>query len=109
MLTVMHHVVLYWDGRMGQKPAPLLGPFFNISYLSSNCLVSQKATSGRVTEIICHLGKLGEVIMSERGGCERKSPTSSRLFYRELHIVGKGIFKGEVILCASKPLRALPR
>ena len=47
-------------------------PFFNMSYLGAHCLVSQKATPGRVTEIIYHLGKLGEVIMSERGGCERK-------------------------------------
>ena len=54
---------------MERKPAPLLGSFFNMSYLGSNCLVSQKATPGSVTEIICHLGKLGEVIMSERGGC----------------------------------------
>ena len=57
---------------MERKPAPLLGSFFNMSYLGSNCLVSQKATPGRVTEIICYLGKWGEVIMSERGGCERK-------------------------------------
>ena len=74
---------------MGRKPAPWLGPFFDMSYLGAHCLVSQKATPGRVTEIICHLGKLGEVIMSERGGCERKSPASSRLFYRELVKVGK--------------------
>ena len=53
--------------------APLLGrPFFNMSYLGAHCLVSQKVTPGRVTEIICHLGKLGKVIMSERGGYERK-------------------------------------
>jgi hypothetical protein len=50
----------------------LLDPFFEMNYLGSHCLVSQKATPGRVPEIICHLGKLGEVIMSERGGCKRK-------------------------------------
>ena len=60
-----------------------------MSYLGAYCLVSQKATPGRVTEIIYYLGKWGEVITSERGGCERKSPTSSRLFYRELAKVGK--------------------
>jgi hypothetical protein len=68
----MHHVVLCWDGRMGRKPAPWLGPCFEMSYLGAHGLVSQKAMPGRVTEITCHLGKLGEVIMSERGGYERK-------------------------------------
>ena len=68
MFTVMHHFVHCWDGRMGRKPAPLLGPFFDMRYLGSTCLVSQKATPGRVTEIVCHLGKRGEAIMSERGG-----------------------------------------
>ena len=68
----MHHVVLCWDGRMGRKPAPWLGPFFEMRYLGVHRLVSQKAMPGRVTEITCHLGKLGEVIMSERGGYERK-------------------------------------
>jgi hypothetical protein len=54
---------------MGRKPTLLLGPFFDMRYLGSNCLVSQKATPGSVTEIIHHLGKREEAIMSERGGC----------------------------------------
>src|SRR5688500_7650317 len=85
----MHHVVLCWDGRMGRKPTPLLGPFFEMRYLGSHCLVSQKATPRNVTAITDDLGKWGEVIMSERGGCERKSPASSRRFYRELLKGGK--------------------
>ena len=79
--------MLGWED--GAETRAWLGPFFEMRYLGAHCLVSQKATPGSVTEIICYLGKLGEVIMSERGGCERKSPTSSRLFYRELAKVGK--------------------
>ena len=62
---------------MGRKPAPWLGPFFEMSYLGSHCLVSQKATPGRVTEIIRYLGTWGEVIMSKHGGYERKSPVEA--------------------------------
>jgi hypothetical protein len=58
------------DGE--ETPAIARSSIFDMSYLGAHCLVSQKATPGRVTEIICHLGKLGKVIMSKRGGCERK-------------------------------------
>jgi hypothetical protein len=44
-------------------------------------LVSQKATPGRITEIIYNLGKRGGVTMSERGGYERKYPTSRQVIF----------------------------
>ena len=28
VFTIMHHVVLCWDGRRGRKPAPWLGSIF---------------------------------------------------------------------------------
>jgi hypothetical protein len=46
---------------MGRKPAPI-------------AMDSQKTTTGSVTEIISHLGKLGEVIMSERVNFSTKCP-----------------------------------
>jgi hypothetical protein len=58
--------MLGWED--GVESRAWLSPFFEMSYLGAHCLVSQKATSGRVTEITYHLGKLGEVITSERGG-----------------------------------------
>ena len=60
-------------GGWGGNPPHCSGPFFDMSYLGAHGLVSQKETPGRVTEIIYYLGKLGEVITSERGGCERNS------------------------------------
>jgi hypothetical protein len=47
--------------------------------------------------------------MSEREDANGNSLPQRRLFYRVLPKVGKDIIKGEAILCASKPLRALPR
>ena len=86
-----HEILIFQTLTRISRTAGVANTVIEASYLSSNCLVSQKATSGRVTEIICHLGKWGGAIMSERGGCERKSPTSRQAFYRELVKVGKGL------------------